>query len=391
MLKKLKNFSMIILASGASLVVGLLSFGGFYALWPIWPLALASFFLSVIYEGEIFKKTILGAFKKISKKDTSLKNVTISIFSIIAAVLMTIGGTFLLTETITAIPFLANIALFTNPILLGALAILGGISYGLLTYNALYNFTVKNKFQKTWAQIKQNFLQKKFLSGVMTGFFLLLTIGLTICTAGTWLTIARQGRSAINFLNSLPFFIMGILQPVFTGIASLAFNFLNIIKSINLIERTFTEENFNKTFNAKKTKFLSFFKNNNWKQIINPLNIIVFCLKQPLIILGFIGHLVSIAMTSDRVPGIAPIYSAVLGFINEFVEDLHFFFNDKDDDHDHKHEKCHHNHEKDLPKIAIDALFRHVEHYSDKWHRFFASPTNQNEPDTNNVLNPQIP
>lgn len=58
-----------IVTFGASLVLGLLSFAGFYALSPILGLAIAAFGLSVLYEGEIYYANVDSTFRKIFHKN----------------------------------------------------------------------------------------------------------------------------------------------------------------------------------------------------------------------------------------------------------------------------------------------------------------------------------
>src|SRR3990167_3092504 len=60
-----RQFALTLLTLGASLILGLLSFGGMYALWPALVPALTGFFLSVIYEGEIYTQNLERAFEKI--------------------------------------------------------------------------------------------------------------------------------------------------------------------------------------------------------------------------------------------------------------------------------------------------------------------------------------
>lgn len=52
---------------GACLTIGLLSFGGMLALWPSVALAVGSFVLSVVYEGEIYLQSTKRALKKLFK------------------------------------------------------------------------------------------------------------------------------------------------------------------------------------------------------------------------------------------------------------------------------------------------------------------------------------
>ena len=67
-LKKLPRYlALSVLTSGASSILGFLSFGGMFALWPILPVAFTAFGLSVAYEGEIYLQNINGALNKLFK------------------------------------------------------------------------------------------------------------------------------------------------------------------------------------------------------------------------------------------------------------------------------------------------------------------------------------
>ena len=67
-LKKIPyHLTLLLLTSGASLILGFLSFGGMLALSPLLPLAFAAFALSVAYEGEIYLQNIKGALNKLFK------------------------------------------------------------------------------------------------------------------------------------------------------------------------------------------------------------------------------------------------------------------------------------------------------------------------------------
>ena len=64
-----KLFAQTLLMGGASSIVGVLSFSGMYALWPICSLALTSFGLAVAYEGEVYYQNIKQALKKLLKPE----------------------------------------------------------------------------------------------------------------------------------------------------------------------------------------------------------------------------------------------------------------------------------------------------------------------------------
>ncbi len=46
-----------------------------------------------------------------------------------------------------------------------------------------------------------------------------------------------------------------------------------------------------------------------------------------MLLLLFLGHLISIGLTADRMPGVPAIVSALSGIISEGLEDFHYFFN----------------------------------------------------------------
>ena len=67
--KILRYFALSLLTIGASLILGFLSFGGMFALWPVLPFAFAAFGLSVAYEGEIYGQNLKSAWNKLFKRN----------------------------------------------------------------------------------------------------------------------------------------------------------------------------------------------------------------------------------------------------------------------------------------------------------------------------------
>src|SRR3990167_2518242 len=63
-----------LLTVGASLIIGLMSFSGLYALITLWPVAVAALLLSITYEAEIYRKNIKAALSKLFSKNTLLSN-----------------------------------------------------------------------------------------------------------------------------------------------------------------------------------------------------------------------------------------------------------------------------------------------------------------------------
>lgn len=104
----------------------------------------------------------------------------------------------------------------------------------------------------------------------------------------------------------------------------------------------------------------------NWWQYFNPFRMLIYVVYLPLKCLFFLGHLVSISATADRIPGIPEIVSMFVGFIAEFFEDMHYFAGME---HPEKHDVAsiveerlkgegEHDHDNDLPsRILRDYLF----------------------------------
>lgn len=452
--EKLKNIpyylGVALLTAGASLTIGLLSFGGMFSIWPIWSLALATVALSASYEGEIYIQNIKSGLNKLfmtpnylqhylaneflkdnfqlkdpnkdaddrpqffkyyeaqllllhefknkkltaeqakrkKKIETNLLNVerwfanqlflrqskkndtaiepddyanelqqwlnevksketkqvqdtfikrrrlfyVVGGFSLISAGFMGIGTTYLLGETLLVIPFLGALLATFPPVAFIILAGLAGAAYGLLIYNAvtdmINNKTLQHLLDELLQIQRNGFTWRSVLMTAVTVSLVMLAIALTVCTAGTWWTVARESASLIPGLMKLPGFIMKIVTPIIIGIASLFFNWTNTDQTLGLIKDikkspfTWIKEGLTQL----KTTFTELPHHENWLQIINPPRLLLKLTFLPLRILLYLGHLASIAVTGDRMPGVSQIISSLFGFINEGFEDAHYFF-----------------------------------------------------------------
>ena len=444
--------SVALLTGGASLTIGLLSFGGMFSLWPIWSLALATVVLSASYEGDIYIQNIKSGLNKLFLTPNYLKNhlaneflknnfplkdsdndkdhrpqffkdyeeqllllngfknkklsaldkkrkkkieddllnkerwfaeqlflkqrkhhsvtdrteyaaelqdwlekskpqetkevqdtltqrrrlfFVVGGFSVLSAVFMGIGTTYLLSETLAVIPLLGVLSATIPPAAFIILAAFAGLAYGLLIYNAVTDMINNKTLQHLLEQLTQirrhGLTLRHVVMTAVTVLLVLLAIALTACTAGTWWTVARQTTPLLSGLLKLPGFIMKIMNPIFIGIASLFFNWQNTAETLKLTEEfkksplTWLKE----AFTALKTTFSQLPDHENWLQIINPPRLILKLTFTPLRILLFLGHLASIAVTGDRMPSIPQVISALFGFINEGFEDAHYFFGQK--------------------------------------------------------------
>ncbi len=458
---------LLLLTTGASLILGFLSFGGMYALLPALPLAFAGFALSVAYEGEIYLQNIKGALNKLfkfnylknylakeyllthfpktdeencpqffkdykrqlellgefghkelnqdSKKRKRQIEKTLSDmekwfalqlfsdknnpsqnpskytkelldwlalnkqdewikrwekrhfqfhivkgFSVVAGLFMGLGSTYLIVEAFTVIPFFAAIPFTLWPIIILPMAIVAGAAYGMLTYNAVTDMINNNTVVKWYNKIRDDLSQGLTVRNVFiatTAVFLVgLALALTVCTAGTWWTIATNARPLFDWMKKMPSFIMGVINPIITGASAIVFNIQNTAESLDMVdEATRSNKNiFQKIYETISNGYQHLRETENWLQIVNPFRILLKLTITPLRILLFMGHLISVAVTSDRMPGVPQILSALVAIISEGFEDAHYFIgHSHEEEHDEEYE--HHNRQQ-FEKLLKDRL-----------------------------------
>ncbi|KTD42615.1 hypothetical protein [Legionella parisiensis] len=435
------------LTIGASLILGFLSFGGMYALYPILPLAFAAFGLSVAYEGEVYLQNIKGAFKKLFKsnflenylakeyllenfpqntdsdecpqffkdyeaqlnllkdfnhkqlnkesrkrkkqiektltdmekwfalqlfatqkkhkdeeEEKKLSQYTKSLrdwlnahgqtewqerlekrqstfsfvkgFSLIAGMFMGLGSTYLIVEAFSVIPLMAAIPFAFWPILILPMAAVAGAAYGMLTYNTITDLINNDTIKKWYTKLKNDLSQGITARNVLMTFTALFLVGLalalTVCTAGTWWTVATSARPLFEWMKKIPSFVMGIINPIITGLSAISFNIENSSESLEMIyeatdPKTNTTNIFQRAYKAIADGFTHVWDTENWLQMVNPFRILLKLTITPLRLLLFLGHLVSVALTSDRMPGVPQIVAALVAIISEGFEDAHYF------------------------------------------------------------------
>ncbi|MDF1645777.1 MAG: hypothetical protein P1U61_02185 [Legionellaceae bacterium] len=525
--KTLYRFSLSILSAGASLILGLLSFGGMYALWPALIPAIVSFVLSVAYEGEIYSQNIERAFEKIFTKnyfehqltkdflkellsdervsirqtfatrlfdeinlqknkllptkntertpskhsktlsassdalhakvlflvdyenalrthdtktldeleksfskqiratayDSSSKEphakalydwvhakqangqpslheqykaryekrrwplFGIQIFSLVTSLFMGLGTTYLLVELFSIIPVLAAIPFVFWPMIITPMAAISGLAYGLLTYNAVTNLMANNTliawYQKLSNNLKQNPYSMKNIGMAITATLLFaMALTLTICTAGTWWTIVQEVPPLFKWMRKLPTFVMGVINPIITGLSSVVFNFENSSETLTMIEELLDENNKDLSIkplkDAIKNTAKHLWEKENPLQWLNPFRLALVFVILPMRYVLFVGHLFSIGVTADRIPGFSKYFSAFLGSLSEGFEDVHYFFK-----HTHstdfdalKNERLGesqgHEHNQDLPSKVVGWIAQPFYFLSAAWDSCFS-------------------
>lgn len=471
-LKKLAYYlALSLLTTGASLILGFLSFSGMYALLPLLPLAYMTFFLSVAYEGEIYLQNLKGALAKLFKpnylehslakdyllehapdepevedcpqffKDykaqvlllaqfehkelnaaskkkkkelaktlndmerwfakqlfidsTDQKDKTayalelqqwlalhqqtewqeqlkkrrtqfnlVKGFSLFSAAFMGLGSTYLMVEAFSAIPFIAALSFTVWPVIILPLALIAGTAYGLLTYNAITdlinNNTIINWYNKLRENLNKGLTPRTLFMTAAAIFLVTIAVALTICTAGTWWTIATKGRPLFNWMYKMPRFIMGIINPIVTGGSAIFFNIQNSAESLEMLDKAMQKEKgiAQRIREALINGWNTLRANENLLQIINPFRIFLKLTVTPLRILFFLGHLASMALTSDRVPGIPKIIAIIIAIISEGFEDAHYFVSGESEEEEHS--SC--EHQKDFKTALKEHLESHEGH-----------------------------
>jgi hypothetical protein len=488
-LKKLPyQLALLLLTTGASLILGFLSFGGMFALWPVLPLAFGAFALSVAYEGEIYLQNIKGAIHKLFKYNYLQRQVTreyllehfpdtsaedcpqffkdyeaqlhllnqfgdkaldkasrkqkkhiektlkdmekwfaieffksdsdttietgygkelknwltnhnqpewkekfgkrselfnrVKVFSVLSGLFMGLGTTYLLVEAFTVIPVLSAISLATWPVIIVPMSIIAGAAYGLLTYNAVTDM-INNNTLATWYHKIRNDLSKgitpKSVFMAATATLLVgLALALTICTAGTWWTVVKETKPLFKWMGRMPGFIMGVINPIVTGLSAVVFNLQNTSETLEMIADAVEPAHGEDEVVERKSFFESLrqtlagvAQRENLGQMLNPFRLLLKLTLTPLRVVLFLGHLVSIAVTADRVPGISQTTSALLGLISEGFEDGHYFIPHGEHHHHHDmgtkalleqryNEEGGHSHDDDLPTRFLKVLFSPV-------------------------------
>lgn len=458
------------LVGGAGLILGLLSFGGMYALMPVLPLAFGAFALSVAYEGEIYKQNIKQAWQKLFKPHYLLQQMAnqflldhfptdedaalpsffsaylrlckelhhfehkrldkpslarkeqlqkslrllekwfaaqcltplsaadnaeekalkqwinkqsggadflnkyrrrqrlfrgVGLFSGVSGAFMALGTTYLLVEAFSLIPFLATLSAAFWPVAIVPMALIAGTAYALLTYNAITDFITNDTLRHWYRRIRdtirrEGFGFKQALVTLIALALVALAVALTVCTAGTWWTITKQTKPLFQWMGTFPSFVMGIINPIITGLSAIVFNLENTSETLEMI--TDGAKHIISRLRRLGGDMLDYMtkplREENVFQWFNPFRLLIQLTFLPLRLLLFFGHLLSIGVTADRVPGVSSRTSGALGVISEGFEDTHYFFGHGEHTHEphtHEHHAHEHHHHVDHDKALLMA------------------------------------
>jgi len=315
----------------------------------------------------------------------------IKAFVLITTLSMSLGTTYLLVEVFSLVPWLAAMPAVL-PIIIVPLSILGGAAYGLLTFNSVTNL-MANDTLLTWVRkIRHNindtgWSMPNISMAATTSLLFALALTLTICTAGTWWTIAHQIRPLFSWMRRLPPFIMSTINPIIMWLSAFSFNIENTSGTLHglfSVKNAGDPEDNTPTlwekFKLGVQKSIGHLREKeNALQWVNPFRIILLPVLS-LRYLLFAGHLLSIGVTADRIPKLSQYVSSFLGGLSEGFEDYDYFFGEDAHPtdlnsllHARLSESQGHNHNKDLPTWLVEQIAEPLYAASSRWEIYFSS------------------
>lgn len=313
-----------------------------------------------------------AARKKLTKH-RRLFNAT-KVFSFVAGAFMGLGTTYLLSGTFAALPFLAALPIAAGPALIIPMSIIAGTAYSLLIYNSVTDMIKNDTLRQWYTKLRDDWKAannwraalRSLLTITLALALTTLAIALTVCTAGTWWTIAKETAPLFAWMSRVPSVVMGALMGVINAISIMLFNVENVAETLDMVHEAIETPKPLSTRikdGVKKwaTDLQHVLERENFWQKINLFRIVLKLTIAPLRIVLFLGHLISIGITSDRLPGVPELISAFLGIINEGFEDAHYFL-----DHEHPRkapleerlgEGHGHHHHNDIPTRLLKIVF----------------------------------
>ncbi|NDH67585.1 MAG: hypothetical protein EBY22_06690 [Gammaproteobacteria bacterium] len=177
------------------------------------------------------------------KKRLTQHTINSRIAFVIAAfsgLIMGIGTTYLIMEAVAVIPWLMLLPLSLFPPVIGPLAVIAGAAYGLLIYNSLTDILLDNPAKKFIDRMRaissQEMTIKRVLILSLSLVLFLVTIFLTMCTAGTWLTVFHKTKPLVAWLSVIPNVLLNIIIPILIGISVLPFSFQSVSNTLEGLE-----------------------------------------------------------------------------------------------------------------------------------------------------------
>ncbi|MDP3558957.1 MAG: hypothetical protein Q8R79_01220 [Legionellaceae bacterium] len=269
------------------------------------------------------------------------------IFSVTAGLTVGAGTFILLIIAFATIPMLAVLPFEVGIFIILGMAPIAALAYSFLIYNAITDMVQNKTIQRLLQNIRQYGSTPENILRAIGAFLILgLTIALTVCTAGTWWTII-DGTGLFEKAVS-------VCAAVINFISSLVFNVQNSCETLQEMDPPFWKRVWNKIKGFKqnfKDWYEHLSEHEPLLQRLNPFRLLLLITIQPLRIILFLGHLISIGVATNELPGLDPVIASILGILSELFEDYHWFFG-----HMHDH------HKKTAKELISNAAFQNTGH-----------------------------
>ncbi|TLY48602.1 MAG: hypothetical protein E6K54_00965 [Gammaproteobacteria bacterium] len=183
-----------------------------------------------------------------------------------------------------------------------------------------------------------------------------LTIFATLASGGTCWIVMQKGIKLLA--PKLPVFVAYCASTILIPInfaTDLIYGFSTTLQTIDNCKSIFLAifKGFRHPFEAVKSfyfnirsKLITIKQQETWAQFFNPFRILAKLIISPLQSLVFLGHLISIGLTTDRFMNVPPPLVAGVCAISEGLQDLSFLTAESDD-HQHVHNEHPHHAEDD--------------------------------------------
>lgn len=259
-------------------------------------------------------------------------------FAVISGLFMAWGTSFLLSTSLAAIPLFAGFA--AAPYIIIPLALVAGIAWGFLTYNAVTDLIIRNTFSKYYQKVKGILVEiftpdtaekvtpwadRLLTAGKFLFSFTLIVLTLLLSgfIAATFFSVGMQPSVVFPLLQGTAQFAISIFMSLNVGLSEFFFAVENTVHTLE--EFNHTKIDLDEIFEEAYKQWQSMWNNENWLQLLNPFRLVVRLTFTPLLLLLFGCHLISIGVGGDKAPGVPTLVSIILGILSELGVDAHYF------------------------------------------------------------------
>lgn len=227
-------------------------------------------------------------------------------------------------------------------------------------------------FKRTTKESISAYLLRLLALSVVVAVITVVTIFATLASGGTYWIVMRKSIKLIA--PTLPVIVTYYATAILISInfaTDLIYGFSTSLQTINNCKSIILA-----IFNAFKhpletvklfyfnirTTLINIKQEETWVQFFNPFRILAKIIMLPLQVIFFLGHLISISLTTDRFMNVPPPLVAGICAISEGLQDLSFLTGENDD-HQHVHNE-HSQHSEDdghdhgnLLQLPLQVIF----------------------------------